>query len=490
MSLARRAFHSAAWNLATNLGGRLITVVGTLALTRYIEPDPYGQVLIAATLVLTASQLFNLGVGHYVVSKPTASRETLFHGTVYYLSAGVITTAVIFAYRDSLGALFDAPDMSRFVPGLALSVLIDRVAFMPEKILIREIRFRRIGIIRTFGDVAYTFVSLALAAAGWGGQAIVGGNLARSAVRGAGMVASADRRQWLSPCRLNRRTTSEMLSFAGPMWLSATAGFVARRWDGLLVARLFGPASAGLYGLGQSLAEIPAAHVGEPVADVLLPSLANVNPDRRPQALVQSTGMLALIVFPMAVGLATVAPTLVAALFTPQWHALGPILIVLSAISIARPISGLVASYLQAQNRPWWVLRLECAWAVVLLASIATVGRFGPLWVCTAAALSSAACALASLLTVNRLDGVPMVDMLGVLLGPSCACAVMVGVVLTLRLAMLGAFSLPVSLVVEVLGGAVAYTVAAWLLARGRVRELLRLVSDLAGLGRPATQDS
>jgi PST family polysaccharide transporter len=274
------------------------------------------------------------------------------------------------------------------------------------------------------------------------------------------------------------------------MWLSAAAGFAARRWDGLLVARLFGPASAGLYGLGQSLAEIPAAHVGEPIADVLLPSLAKANPERRPQALVQSMGMLALLVFPMAAGLGTVAPTLVAALLTPQWQELGPILLVLSAISISRPVSGLVGSYLQAQNRPWWVLRLEWAWVALLLASIAIVGRFGPLWVCGAAALSAAAYAFASLLTVNRLDGVPMASMLGVFWGPLCACAVMVGVVLTVRLAMRGAFSLPVSLVIEIAGGAAAYAVAAWLFARNPVRELLRLASDVAGLGRPATQHS
>jgi PST family polysaccharide transporter len=489
MSLARKTFHSAAWNLATNLGGRLVTVVGTLVLTRYIEPNPYGQVIVASTLVLTANQLLNLGVGHYVVSKPHATREAVFHATLYYLAAGVLMTILIFAYRGSVGMLFEAPEMGDYIPGLAVAVLLDRIAFMPEKILIRDMRFRRIGVVRSLADIAYTLVSLGLAAAGWGAQAIVGGNVVRSTLRGLAMVVSAERRAWLSPCRPSGRTTSEIFAFAGPMWLGAAAGFAARRWDGLLVARLFGPATAGLYGLGQNLAEIPAIHVGEPLGDVLLPSFAKIKPDRRPQALIQSIAMMALIVFPMAVGLGTIAPTLVAALFTPQWQPLGPILIVLSAISIGRPIAGLVASYLQAQNRPWSVLKLEWAMVALLLASIATLGRFGPLWVCAATAFTAGAYALASLLIVNRSDGVSITRIIGVLWGPSCACTLMVVVILTLR-AMLST-SLPVHIVllIEIIGGAATYVAAAFVLVRSPVRELLRLAADITGFAPAAERN-
>ncbi len=483
MSLARRTFHSAAWNLSTNLGSRVVTVVGTLFLTRYLAPDAYGEVIVAATVVLTANQLVNLGVGHYVVSKPTADREVVFHATAYYLVTGVAVTVLILALRNRFGVLFDAPHMGRFVPGLALALLIDRIVFMPEKMLIREMRFRRVGVIRSLGEITYTLVSLALAAAGWGGQSIVAGNVARSLLRGIAVVGSTERRAWLSPCRLNWAVTSEIFAFALPMWLSTAAASAARRWDSLLVARLFGPASAGLYNLAYSLAEIPALHVGEPVGDVLLPSFAQVTPSRRPEALIRSTGLLALAVFPMAVGLGTIAPMLVSALLDPQWRAIGPMLAVLCAVSVARPISTMVASYLQAQNRPWSLLKLQCLTVALLLVLIATLGRLGPLWVCAAAGLSAGVYSLASLFTVNRFDRIPLTQILAVLSGPFAACIPMIAAILVSRTALYGIAPRPgIALVIEILVGAATYVGAVFLLAPSPVREMLRLASDAVGL--------
>jgi len=486
MSLTRRTFHSAAWNLSSRLGSRAVTVVGTLFLTRYLAPDAYGEVIVASTVVLTANQLVNLGVGHYVVSMPTADREVVFHATVYYLVTGVVVTVLILALRNRFGVFFDAPHLGHFIPGLALALLIDRIGFMPEKMLVREMRFRRVGVIRSLGEITYTGVSLALAAAGWGGQSIVAGNVARSLLRGIAVLGSTERRAWLSPCRLNWPVTSKLFAFALPMWLSSAAAFAASRWDSLLVARFFGPASAGLYNLAYSLAEIPAVHVGEPVGDVLLPSFAQATLNRRPEALIRSTGLLALAVFPMAVGLGTVAPTLVAALLDPQWRAIGPMLMVLCAVSVARPISAVVGSYLQAQNRPWSVLRLECVLVASLLVLIATVGRLGPLWVCAAAAIAAGLYSLAGLFTVNRFDGIPLTRILAVLWGPFAACILMIAAILVSRSALYGVAPRPgIALVIEILVGGATYVGAVFVLTPNPAREMLHLAFDAVGF-RPA----
>src|SRR6185436_10368024 len=115
MSLAGKAFRSAAWNLSTNLGTRVVSLVGTLILTRYLTPDVYGEVMVASTITLSVNQLFNLGVGHYVAAKPSASREVVFHATAYYLATGAVVILAVIALRNSIGALFDVPHMGRFI---------------------------------------------------------------------------------------------------------------------------------------------------------------------------------------------------------------------------------------------------------------------------------------------------------------------------------------------------------------------------------------
>ncbi len=477
MSLAGETFHSAAWNLSTTLGGRAVTVIGTLVLTRYLAPEAYGEVMVASTLVTTAHQVLNLGVGHYIVAKPSASRRVVFHATVFYLLSGVAIVALLLACRDHLGLLFDLPQMGRLIPGLALSLWLERMAFIPEKILIRDMRFRRLGLIRSLGELTYTLFAVVLAAAGWAGQSIVAANVARSLWRSAAIIGSAERRAWLSPYQLDRRVTAELFAFAMPMWLSNAAAFAARRWDNLLVARLFGPSAAGFYNLAYSLAEIPAIHVGEQVGDVLLPSFARASPQRRPEALLRSIGLLALLVFPMAVGLGAIAPTLVAMIFDSRWQTIAPLLTVLSVLSIAKPIAWVLVSYLQAQNRPWTTLALELFLVAMLVTSIATLGRLGLLWVCVAAGLCYVVYAAAALLIVARVDRFGWKEVVTQIGGPLAACAPMVALILAAR-SVMNAASMPkgFALPVEVVIGAATYAGAALLLTPHLVREANALV--------------
>ena len=113
-----------------------------------------------------------------------------------------------------------------------------------------------------------------------------------------------------------------------------------------------------MYNLAYNLADVPAIQVGEQVGDVLVPSFARMEPERRPAALLRSLTLLGLVVFPLAVGLGAVAETVVRALLDPRWHPVAPMLMVLSALSVTRPIGWTVTSYLQARQMPRLIMCL------------------------------------------------------------------------------------------------------------------------------------
>ena len=65
--------------------------------------------------------------------------------------------------------------------------------------------------------------------------------------------------------------------------------------------------AVGQYNLAYNLADVPAIQVGEQIALVLMPSMAELPPERRARALERSSALLSLIIFPLAVGLGLVA---------------------------------------------------------------------------------------------------------------------------------------------------------------------------------------
>jgi lipopolysaccharide exporter len=213
---------------------------------------------------------------------------------------------------------------------------------------------------------------------------------------------------------------------------------------------------------------------------VLLPSFARMDAARRPAALVRSMAMLALVVFPLAIGLGAVAPTLVAAVFDARWRALGPMLVLLSGLSVARPIGWTIASYLQARERPRLILGLEAFKVCTLLLLIVTIGRRSPLWTCAAVGVAFGAHALAGLWVLRRIDAVPLARSLGSLWPALAASVPLVLAVLVARhaLALSGVGKPLVCLPVEVLTGAAGYFVGVFVVARDTFKEVVARVAD------------
>ena len=489
MALARDAARGALLSISSGMGARAIGLVSTLLLARFLSPGDYGEVTVAAVLVMTATQLSTLGLGQFLIAEPSADRSLAFHVTAYHLLSGAIALVAVLAGGHLLGRAFDAPGMARFLPGLAAAALCDRVAYVPERLLVRDLRFGVLSGARTGAELVYSVSSVLFAALGWGAAAIVAGNVARSLLRSTVFVAAVSRRDWFEPSRLTLEKTRRLFVFGVPMALGASCSFAARRWDNLLVSHFFGPGPTGAYNLAYNLADVPAIQVGEQIGDVLLPSFARLEPHRRASALLRSMALLGLVVFPLAVGLGAVAPTLVAVLFDQRWRSIGPMLVLLSALSVTRPVGWTVASYLQALQRPGLILWLELFKLACLMGGIVTFGRLSPLWTCGAVGLAFALHAFASLVVVSRVEAVSLRESVGSLLPALGACVPMVAAVLAVR-AGLATFVEPkpwLALVLQVLAGAVGYAVGAFVVARRVSEDLLERLLDALRSRRTAS---
>jgi lipopolysaccharide exporter len=479
-SLESKAVRGAAWTIATSIGSRSLGLVGTLAITYFLVPEVLGDFSDAYIVVLSANQLSIIGVGNYIIARPEGGPAVTWHATMFHLVLGAIAFAVVYLLRARFGSVLHAPGMGLFIPGLVLAAVLDRISFMPERILVRDMSFRVVGLSRTLGEIAYTCGSVGFAFLGFGGISLVYGNIARSLVRLVMRCGAVKRTEWLTPSPYSKETTRDLLRFGLPFWVSATAGFASRRWDNLIISNLFGPSVLGEYNLAYNLADIPAVQVGEQIGDVLLPSFARREREQQKTSLVRSTGLLALIVFPLAVGLGAIAPTVVHTLLRKEWANVGPMLTLLAALSVARPVGWTIASYLVARDKPRPLMWLGLLKVIFLLGCISTIGRFGPLWACGAVGVAFAGDAIASMWVVSRMDKIPMSTLVGSCIPPLLACAPMVAAILGVRflLEQVGVHVRGVGLSVELIAGALGYVLGALILARKTSTDFLNLLKN------------
>lgn len=494
MSLAESTARGAVWTIVTSMGGRLIGVLGTVAMTRFLAPEVVGDVSAATIIVMTASWLTTWGFGPYVVVKgrgPEAP-EIVWHGTLAYVVLGLAVLLPIAFLGEYFTPLVNAEKAAQYVPGMALVFFMKRVAAIPERILVRDMRFRTLGLSTAAGELVYTAVSLLCAARGFSGMSVVIGNLAQTTVATALVLRATGFASWATPTPISGKRIYDMLRFGAPLALEGLAHNASRYWDNLLISRLFGTGAMGAYNMAYNLADIPAVQIGEQISSVLLPSMSALPPERRPAALERSTALLSLIIFPLAVGLGLVADPLIAVVLpSDKWQAVAPLLTVLATLSVFRPLTWVLSTYMEAQDRTARMMFLEVGKLAIILGGIYALAPLG---------VVVASCAVGFAFGVNAVAGAVMVtvddrehgpSLRRLLIGfmqPLIACGVMAAVVLTLRFEVLNGSGLPALavLLIEVAVGGAVYVAAALVVCRATAKDLLSLLKRIARRGAPS----
>ena len=489
MSLARKAVRGAVWTIGLGISARLVGAVSTIAIAYFIAPEVHGEVVAAWFVAITASTATRLGLDQYLIVKHSDGADVPFHATAYTLLLGIPSLGAVLVLGDQLGALLNAPDMGQYIPGTVVAVAMRRVAAIPDRVLIRDLRFRTSALIQAVSEIAFVGTTLPLAAYGLGGHAIVIGNMIQAAIMLGAASMAAGWRSWLQPCRLTWQRTVDMMRFGIPLNIEVLLHIGASTWDSLMFSYRFGVRQMGIYDKAYNLADIPASHIGEHISGVLLPSMSKIEPHRRIDVLIRSTAILAVLLFPMVVGLAVVAETLIGLLLPGNWQRVAPFLLVLSAMAVFRPVSWVINSYMRVSERTRTSLCFEALKLVILLGSIAVISD--PLWACAGVGLAFAVHSLMMILHLAWVDRVRPSRFLPGFLGPLLACAVMAAAVLGARhlLLALGADSRALLLVVEIAVGAVVYVPAAFVLAPGTTRDVLGLLRKAYSRRTPGNED-
>jgi PST family polysaccharide transporter len=480
MSLAHKAARGALWTIVSSMGGRLVGVLGTLLMTRFLHPEEIGEVSDAMILAMTASWLSIWGFGQYTVVKGRGpiAQEVAWHATVAYLVLGVIALGTVALFGGRLTPMLHAPNAAQYVPGLALALFIRRIGAIPERMLTQKMNFRASGMALALGEMVYTATALPLAALGHGGMSIVYANLVQQTVVVFILIRAAGLASWATPSPLRWSRFKDMLKFGLPLGVQGIAHQASRYWDNLAVSHYFGPGATGAYNMAYNLADIPAIQVGEQIALVLMPSMAELPRERRPAALARSSALLSLIIFPLAVGLGLVAYPLIELLLpSNKWQDVAPLLAVLACLSVFRPITWVLSAYLEAESKTNRLMLLEIAKVVVLIGGIALLQPYGLRAAAGAVGVAFGFTAVAGVAVVVR-EGVSPSRMMIGFMQPLLACAAMGAAVwgTNLGLHALGVQYVAVYLVTEILVGAIVYVLAAFAIAGETSRDLVSLL--------------
>lgn len=347
-----------------------------VVLAHLIAPAEFGKFVIALIVQELALSIMGESVGNAVVQRPTVRAAHLKVAQVICLGLALALTAItLVAAAFVVPPLFgsETADLVRLIIPVYFVVAIGTV---PVAILQRQLSFARIGAIQISGLVVRSLGAVALALVGLDAEALVLAALASA------LVATALAIAWARPPLpgLSPRAARELAGFGVPAGFAALSWIGFRNADYSIVGARLGLGATGIYWRAFQLGVEYQKKVSAILYQIAFPLLSRTaSVDEMFALRLRMVRLLAVIVLPLLVGLAVLAPVLIPWLFGTRWEAAVIPTQVLAVAGAATLITDAVGTTLLAAGRPrsllWygWAHFGAYASAILLVAPLGVI---------------------------------------------------------------------------------------------------------------------
>ena len=387
-SLSVRTATAASWILSWRMTTRLLGLVNTIVLVRLLTPADFGLIALAVSLAQIVESLSSMGVSDALMREKKADRELYSTGFTINLIRGLLIAAVIAAEAAPIAIFFEDVRLESILFVLAAMMLLASLENVGMVEFRRNLSFEKDFQMAVVPRLLAIVVSIGCALVFRNYWALVAGILTNRILR----VAMS---YWLHPFRpsLTLRAWRRVAGFSFWNWMNVVVTTVRDRIDTVVIGRVYGSASVGLYSVGYEIGTLLATELVEPVSSALY---AGFSAGQRGGSDVSKGYFRAvcatfLVTLPLGAGLAILASPVIYLLFGEKWMLAVPLVQVFAVAYMLRVITYFSVGVLNALGMikiTFRILLLSVIVRATLLAAM--VVPFGLLGAAYAAAVSIA----------------------------------------------------------------------------------------------------
>lgn len=325
-------------------------IAATMVLARLLRPEDYGLIGMVAVVTGFVAMFKDMGL-----SAATVQREEITHrqvSTLFWVNAAlsVIIGAVTAAVAPAVAWFYGEPRLTTITLAYAAGFLFGGLTVQHEALLRRQMRFGLIAAAEVAAMLVSIAATIALAWAGAGYWALVGGQLSLGLVYMAGVWVACG---WRPGSPRRGAGVRSLLAFGSNLTGFNVVNYFGSNLDNLLVGRFWGAQQLGFYAKAYQLLLLPIDQINTPIAAVSVPALSRLtdSPERYRQGYLRILEKLAIMTMPLAAFMIATSDWLVRVVLGPQWDAAARIFIILGFAAFILPVLNSTGWLFLTQNR-------------------------------------------------------------------------------------------------------------------------------------------
>lgn len=348
-------------------------IVGII-LARLLLPEEFGVFAIAGVIYALVSILAYFNIPAVFIQRKYVSLRQISVIQTLSIGLGAMAWLSCIAIGPTIASFYNEPDIFQILSVLGFTLFVGSFSHIATGLLTRNFRFKEMSLIEAIVSIVYGIISIYFASAGYGVWAFVWGMTISSLIGSVSLCICAG---YFPRFGWHYRYASGILRFAGSLSMASIMNQLSRNLDYLIIGKVIGPASLGLYKRAYDLATLPKDKVNDIVARIMLPILTKVRDNEVEfERTVQKTNKLvACLCFPILVGMIATANELILTLYGHNWYGSIFPLKIMAIGGIAYSLTAIWGTFLLTKKKTRDIVTIQFVSLVTLALGI-VVGTF------------------------------------------------------------------------------------------------------------------
>jgi PST family polysaccharide transporter len=273
--------------------------------------------VLALTGVLVIFRDF--GLSSAAIQRAAVSEEQI--STLFWINIfiGALLGLAGIAMAPAIAHFYGRPELLQVTVFLALAFFINSTGVQHSALLQRQMRFTTLSVIDVVSLVSGNAVAIIAAEAGYGYWALVAMAVATPLAATVGFWCASG---WVPGLPSRRSGVLPMMHFGTLLTLNDLVAYIAYNAEKVMIGRVWGATSIGVYGRAQQLLNLPVDSLNSAIGEVAFSALSRLqdHPHRLRNYFLKGFSLVLGLTLPITIMCAFFADDVVNVLLGPQWQ--------------------------------------------------------------------------------------------------------------------------------------------------------------------------
>ena len=471
-SLKQKAAKGVLWSTVERFSVQGVQFLIMIVMARLLTPHDYGIIGMLAIFLAVSQSLIDSGFSQALIRKQ--DRTEIDNNTVFYFNIVVSALLYVILYVSApfVADFYDTPQLCPVMRVVCLGIMFNSLAVVQRALLTIRIDFKTQAKAALTAAVTSGVVGIAMAYHGFGVWSLVTQQLLNLVIN-TGLLWLLSK--WRPRLVYSWQSFHELFAFGSKLLASGLLDTIYRNIYPIVIGKLFSASSLGHYTRAHQFSEFPSSNLTGIIQRVTYPVLCEIQDDdeRLSDIYRRFLKLSAFVIFPLMVGLSSVAQPFVNIMLGQQWDFCGQLLQIICFAMMWYPIHAINLNLLQVKGRSDLFLRLEIIKKILGVSVLCLTAPFGLVVMCYGSILNSLVALAINTYYTGKLINVGFLRQMRDLLSTLALCLAMFTLILSVNSFLSGNAA---KLCTGVVTGVAFYSLTSYVFKFSELKELLSLI--------------